>query len=161
MKPEDKQLLDVVVKPIEEAARAAQDALNRALRERVAQEKNAATDSGQPQPRPEEKRPPRERRDSRGRKLPRGVFEPKPGEYWIRFADSTGKIRREKIGPLVGPVGDAYHKRRSEAKEGKIFPESMRGRTPVLFQEIARDFLVYSKRKSGITSTISPALRGF
>lgn len=106
-----------------------------------------ATDSRQPQPRPEEKRPLRERRDSRGRKLPRGVFEPKPAEYWIRFADSTGKIRREKIGPLVGPARDAYHKRRSEAKEGKIFPESMRGRTPVLFQEIVRDFLVYSKRK--------------
>jgi hypothetical protein len=83
----------------------------------------------------------------RRRKLPRGVFRGKDGLFWIRFADATGKIRREKVGPLVGPAGDRYRKRKSEVKEGKLFPDNLRTRTPVLFQEIARDFLVYSKRK--------------
>jgi hypothetical protein len=33
-------------------------------------------------------------------KLPRGIFL-RDGKFFIRFADQTGKIQREKVGPLL------------------------------------------------------------
>src|SRR5262249_11060920 len=81
----------------------------------------------------------------RQRKLPRGVFVGKDGLYWIRFADATGKIRRQPVGPLVGQAVAAYRKRKCDVREGKFFPEKAHRRM-VNFAEVAHDFLVHSKQ---------------
>jgi integrase len=80
----------------------------------------------------------------RPKKLPRGVFV-RNGEYWIRYTDQFRKLHREKVGPFLEPAKAAVEKRRSEAREGKFFPDKVRQRV-VLFSEIARDFLVHSKQ---------------
>ncbi len=69
----------------------------------------------------------------------RGIFEKVPGsgEWWIRFADSTGCIRREKAGSKANAIA-LYHKRKAEALAGRKLPEKLRKR-PVLFREIAED----------------------
>lgn len=75
----------------------------------------------------------------------RGVFEKVPGSdiWWIRYADATGRIRREK----AGTKSDAlilYRKRKTEALQRKKLPEKLRSRL-VSFAELARDALAYSK----------------
>lgn len=80
---------------------------------------------------------------TRRKKLPRGVFE-RDGVYWIRYADSSGKIRREKVGPFVTQAGAAYQKRKSEVREGKFFPDKIKSHC-VGFAEIAKDALEYSR----------------
>src|SRR5215472_8516963 len=75
----------------------------------------------------------------------RGVFEKLPGSgvWWIRYADSMGRIRREKAGTKSSAL-TLYRKRKTEALQGKKLPESLR--TPaVSFAEIARDALAYSR----------------
>jgi integrase len=157
MKPEDKQLRDALLKPIEEATRAAQDALNRTLRERIAREK-AAAEGGQPtspvereqqpsaapdaaaestQVAPQDKPAPKKRRR---KKLPRGIFEGKDGWYWIRYADRHGRIHREKGSPMLEGAKAALEKRRTEVREGKFFPEKVRQHS-ILFGELATDYL--------------------
>jgi len=79
------------------------------------------------------------------RRPPRGIFERKPGEYWIRYADQYGKIRREKIGSSLKLAKDAYQKRKTEIREGKFFPDRINKRS-VLFREIAREFLEHSRK---------------
>ena len=79
------------------------------------------------------------------RRPPRGVFERKPGEYWIRYADKNGRIHREKIGPSLKLAQAAYQKRKTEIREGKFFPTKA-NRRAILFQEIAKDFLDYSRK---------------
>ncbi len=76
---------------------------------------------------------------------PRGIFEkvPDSGEWWIRFADATGRIRREKIGTKSAAL-TMYHKRKAEALQGKKLPETLRG-NPITFTRIAQDALEYSK----------------
>jgi site-specific recombinase XerD len=75
----------------------------------------------------------------------RGVFEKTPGtgEWWIRYADSTGRFRREKAGTKSVAIA-LYRKRKMEALEGKKLPEKLR-RATVTFAEISRDALAYSK----------------
>jgi integrase len=75
----------------------------------------------------------------------RGVYEKHPGSgvFWIRFADGTGRIRREKAGSKSSAL-TLYRKRKTEVLEGKKFPENLR-RTNVSFEEIARDALEYSR----------------
>lgn len=79
-------------------------------------------------------------------KLPRGVFEKEPGSgiYWIRYADVTGRIKRQLIGPKLHLAVSTYHKRKQEVREGKIQPENLRARV-ILFEELAKDFLEYSR----------------
>ena len=79
-----------------------------------------------------------------GRKLPRGVF-PRDGVFWIRYADQFGRVHREKVGPFLKQAQAAYQKRKSEVREGKFFPDKLMRRA-VLFDEIAQDFLEYSKQ---------------
>jgi len=76
---------------------------------------------------------------------PKGVFEKVPcsGIWWIRYADSTGRIRREKAGTKSAAF-TLYHKRKTEALQRKKLPESLR-RPMVSFAELARDTLAYSK----------------
>ena len=78
------------------------------------------------------------------RRLPRGVFQ-RDGLFWICYVDQNGKIHREKVGPFIKQAQSAYQKRKSEVREGKFFPEKVRQR-PILFSEVAQDFLDYSKK---------------
>ncbi len=75
----------------------------------------------------------------------RGLFEKYRGSgvWWIRYADGTGHIRREKAG--TKSVAQAlYRKRKTEILEGKKLPENLR-QANVAFEEIARDALEYSR----------------
>jgi hypothetical protein len=73
----------------------------------------------------------------------RGVYERKPGQWWIRYTDSQGRLRREKAG-TKGMAIKLVDKRRTEALKGKKLPETLR-RATVSFDEIAKDALTYSK----------------
>src|SRR5687767_2195758 len=79
------------------------------------------------------------------RRLARGVFERKLGEYWIRYADQLGRIHREKVGPSLKLARAAYQKRKTEVREGTFFPVTMKRRS-ILFPEVAKDFLEYSRK---------------
>jgi site-specific recombinase XerD len=75
----------------------------------------------------------------------RGIYEkfPDSGVWWIRYADTMGRIRREKAGSKSSAL-TLYRKRKTEALQGKKLPENLR--TPaVSFAELAHDALVYSK----------------
>ena len=75
----------------------------------------------------------------------KGLFEKVPcsGVWWIRYADSTGRIRREKAG-TKGAAIKLYSKRKTEALQRKKLPESLRS-PMVSFAELAHDALAYSK----------------
>jgi integrase len=77
------------------------------------------------------------------RRQVRGVFERNPGEWWIRYADVTGRIRREKAGTWAS-ARDLYSKRKTEVLQGRKLPEKLR-RARVSFAEIAKDALEHSK----------------
>lgn len=79
------------------------------------------------------------------RNYPHGLFEKIPGSkvWWVRHADSMGRIRREKAGTKSAAL-DLYRKRKTEALQGKKLPENLRA--PVVsFTELAQDTLAYSK----------------
>lgn len=83
------------------------------------------------------------RRDMR--RNPRGIYEKVPGSnvWWIRYADTMGRLRREKAGTKSAAL-TLYRKRKTEALQGKKLPESLR--TPMVsFTELAHDALIYSK----------------
>jgi site-specific recombinase XerD len=88
--------------------------------------------------------------EARKRRSPRGVFERKRGEWWIRYTDAQGRYRREKAG-TKGMAIDLYRKRKVEALEGKKLPERLR-RATVTFAEIAKEALAYSKVHKAATS---------
>jgi integrase len=75
----------------------------------------------------------------------RGVFEKVPGSgvWWVRYADTVGRIRREKAGTKSSAL-TLYRKRKTETLEGKKLPEKLR-RMNVSFAELARDTLEYSR----------------
>src|SRR5262249_45256348 len=81
----------------------------------------------------------------KNRNYPHGLFEKLPGSrvWWIRYADSMGRIRREKAG-TKGAAIDLYRKRKNEALQGKKLPESLR-KPAVSFAELAQDALLFSK----------------
>lgn len=66
----------------------------------------------------------------------RGIFEKlsNSGEWWIRYADATGRIRREKVGGL-GEAETRLRLRKEEAKLGSL-PRLAWRRRPVLFRKI-------------------------
>jgi len=74
----------------------------------------------------------------------RGIFERTLGTgiWWIRYADSTGRIRREKAGTKSAAI-TLYRKRKTEVLEGKKLPQPRQ--RLVTFREIARDVLAYSR----------------
>ena len=59
--------------------------------------------------------------------LPRGVYEkiPGSGDYWIRFADPLGIIRRQHIGASLSAASSLAEQRRTEVRLGKFDPESL------------------------------------
>lgn len=61
------------------------------------------------------------------RKLPRGVYEKVPGsgDYWIRYADPTGKIRRQHIGRSLAAARDIAEQRRTEVRQGRFNPDTI------------------------------------
>ncbi len=75
----------------------------------------------------------------------RGLFEKIPGSgvWWIRYADASGRIRREKAG-TKGAAIQLYRKRKTEILQGKKLPEQLRNRL-VRFSEIADDAASYCK----------------
>jgi site-specific recombinase XerD len=75
----------------------------------------------------------------------RGVYEKVPGSevYWIRYADSNGRIRREKVGNK-GAAIKLYAKRKTEVMQGVKLPENFRAKA-VAFGELAEAALGYSK----------------
>lgn len=79
------------------------------------------------------------------RHYPHGMFEKVPGSgvWFIRYADSTGRIRREKAGTKSAAL-TLYRKRKTEALQGRKLPESLR-KPMVSFAELAHDALAYSK----------------
>lgn len=74
----------------------------------------------------------------------RGIFEKRSGsdDWWIRYADATGRIRREKVGTFE-EAGTRLRIRKEEARLGTL-PRLAWRRRPVLFREIAKDALAYS-----------------
>jgi hypothetical protein len=66
-------------------------------------------------------------RHTRARKPERGIFEKVPcsGVWWIRYADATGRIRREKAGTWSA-ADKLYRKRKTEVLEGRKLPETLR-----------------------------------
>lgn len=83
--------------------------------------------------------------ENKGRRKQRGVFEKVIGSgvWWIRYTDARGRFRREKAGTW-STARDLYIKRKNEALQGTKLPEKLR-RATVLFAEIAKDALAYSK----------------
>jgi len=79
------------------------------------------------------------------RKKQRGIFEREPGSgaWWIRYADGTGRIRREKAGSRQDAI-DLRVKRKAEVLRGRKLPERLRTRK-VLFLELAEDAEKYVK----------------
>lgn len=76
----------------------------------------------------------------------RGIFErPKgSGIWWVRYCDEYGRLHREKVGPK-GLAQEVYRKRKTAIREGKFFPEQVGQQRVILFDELAQDFLDYSK----------------
>ena len=75
----------------------------------------------------------------------RGIFEKvsDSGEWWIRYADATGRIRREKVGGL-GEAETRLKLRKEEARIG-VQPRLSRQRRLASFRKIAEDALAYAK----------------
>jgi integrase len=83
--------------------------------------------------------------EMRETKKQRGLFEKEPGSgvWWIRYAVSGGRIRREKVGNR-GAALKLYQKRKTQVLQGEKLPETFRKR-PVWFSELVSDVLEYSK----------------
>jgi integrase len=57
----------------------------------------------------------------------RGVFEKLPGSgiWWVRFADGSGRIRREKVGSKSAAI-QLYMRRKNQVREQTKLPENLR-----------------------------------
>lgn len=55
----------------------------------------------------------------------RGLYQRKPGQWWIRYVDAQGRLRREKAGTW-SVARDLYTKRKNEALAGRKLPENLR-----------------------------------
>lgn len=76
---------------------------------------------------------------------PRGVYEKVPGSgiWWVRYADGTGRIRREKIGTKSAAI-ILYQKRKLAVLQGEKLPENLKAKA-VRFTVLADDALAYSE----------------
>ena len=66
--------------------------------------------------------------------LPRGVYEkiPDSKDYWIRYADDKGRIRRQHIGKSLAAAKELVEQRRTEVRLGRFNPESVGRRKPAM-----------------------------
>jgi site-specific recombinase XerD len=87
----------------------------------------------------------KEKERNKVRKKPKGIYEkfPSSNVWWVRYADATGRIRREKVG-TKGSAIKLYRKRKTEVLEGKKLPETLRGKK-ITFTQLSEDALEYSK----------------
>lgn len=76
----------------------------------------------------------------------RGIFERPTGSgvWWVRYADQYGLIHREKCG-AKGLAKSVYQQRKTAIREKRFFPEQVGQQRVILFDELAEDFLTYSK----------------
>jgi integrase len=65
------------------------------------------------------------------------------GDWYIRYTNQDGKLHKERAGPRSLAI-ELYRKRKTEIREGRFFPETAK-KPVVLFDEIAEDFLTYSR----------------
>ena len=79
---------------------------------------------------------------------PRGIYEKVPGSsvWWIRYADSTGKIRREKVGNKRAAI-KLYQKRKTEVLQGVKLPENFKVK-PVTFGEFCASGSLITRRRT-------------
>lgn len=89
----------------------------------------------------------------------RGIYEKVPGSgvWWCRYADSRGKIRREKVGRRSDAIA-LYAKRRTEALQGRKLPEKLRAK-PVTFRTLSADAVEHSRAANGEQSTYELELK--
>src|SRR5208337_1254239 len=75
----------------------------------------------------------------------RGVYEKVPGSgIWsVRYADSSGRIRREIAGHKSAAI-KLYQKRKTEVLQGVKLPENFKAK-PETFGELVQAALAYSK----------------
>jgi integrase len=78
-------------------------------------------------------------------KKQRGIYEKVAGSkvWWIRYADASGRIRREKVGNKAAAI-QLYQKRKTQILQGEKLPEKFRTRK-VSFGELAKDALEYCR----------------
>ncbi len=83
----------------------------------------------------------------------RGVFEKVPGSgiWWVRFADGSGRLRKEKAGTKSAAI-NLYQRRKTEVLQGKKFPENLRSVTRVsdLEEALLNDYEI-NERKSDVS----------
>jgi site-specific recombinase XerD len=105
------------------------------------------------------------RRGRRAAKPIRGVFEhpPQSGIWWVNYY-LDGKRHREKVGTRKA-ASDLYSKRKNDARMGLKLPDTLKAKRAVLFEELAKDAMEYSKshKKShrGDVSNLSSLLPAF
>ncbi len=78
-------------------------------------------------------------------KKQRGIYEKVPGSgvWWIRYADASSNLRREKVGTRSAAT-QLYQKRKTQVRQGEKLPENFRAKA-VVFLQLAQNALNYSK----------------
>jgi integrase len=81
-------------------------------------------------------------------KKARGIYEKEPGSdvWWIRYADSSGRIRREKVGNK-GAAIKLYQKRKTQVLQGDKLPENFRAR-PVEMRLLVEDAMEHCRNNN-------------
>jgi integrase len=81
-------------------------------------------------------------------KKPRGIYEKLSGSnvWWVRYADGTGRIRREKVGNK-GSAIKLYSKRKTEVMQRIKLPENFKAK-PVEMQELINEAMEYSRNNN-------------
>ncbi len=72
----------------------------------------------------------------------RGLYQREPGSgiWWIRYADASGRIRREKAGTKSAAI-KLYNKRKAEALQGRKLPENLRHSPAPSLRNFSKGFL--------------------
>jgi integrase len=89
----------------------------------------------------------------------RGVYEKVVGSgiWWVRFADATGKVRREKVGNR-GAAITLYRKRRTEVLQRKKLPENFR-HAAVSFATLCTDAIAHCAASNAAKSSYELKLK--
>jgi hypothetical protein len=77
--------------------------------------------------------------------------------WWIRYADSKGKERREKVGRRSDAI-TLYNKRKTEALQRKKLPEKFRVKG-ITFRQLCDDALKYCADNNSAKSTYELQLK--
>jgi integrase len=77
--------------------------------------------------------------------MARGIFERVPGSgiWFVRYADETGKLRREKVGPKSAAL-QLYNKRKTQIHLQEKLPENFRVKS-ASFKDLAEAALAWSE----------------